>query len=459
MSDKDFEKIEDPREVDRVPRTQSEEALLLRTQPDGWEYLLFAAVLRRKRDELEPKWREHEARCRQPSEAMLGERETLDRMSGVFDEAAAIVDDMMLHFAPESQERAFGKLGESGDPQRITEFAEVIVAAYSELLDWSARLRASSVPERFRGIFDIAGEHADLPLRQFREYIDRVVDELDGLPAALREGRPITVVLTLTLSLDDEVQERFTRELDRVRDEVQRLYERAIESVEEQPSKGGSLMRMFGSHRAKKAAKQYEAEVAKWTTERDACAERLTLAKTYAGERSTAIMLKPDEAVFATITGASLVEDRRGPGQWQGRSSGVSIPIGSIGGRSIRYRTGSSRGHFVQGAPVPTPIDTGTLFVTNRRAVFQGLKQTRECRFDKLVAFQHAADGSTIFSVSNRQKPTNVHYGPELSGWFDFRLDLALAHYRNETPTLVAQLEADLAAVDASKPTSPVLMP
>ncbi|MGZ4372643.1 MAG: hypothetical protein ACXVRQ_10655, partial [Gaiellaceae bacterium] len=136
-------------------------------------------------------------------------------MSGVFDDAAVIVDKMMLHFTPESQERTFGKLGESGDPQRIIEFAEGIVDAYSELLDWSARLRASGVPERFRRIFDIASEYADLPLRQVREYIDRVVDELDGLPAALREGRPITLVLTLTLSIDDEVQQRFSRELER----------------------------------------------------------------------------------------------------------------------------------------------------------------------------------------------------------------------------------------------------
>jgi hypothetical protein len=224
MSEKDFEKVEERPEINRVPRTHSEEALLLRTQPDGWEYPLFAAVLRRKSDELESKWREHEARYRRPSETTLSEPEALDRMSGVFDEAAVIVDNMMLHFTPVSQERTFGKLGESGDPRRITEFAEGIVAAYSELLDWSARLRATGVPERFRGIFDIASEYADLPLRQLREYIDRVVDELDGLPAALREGRPITAVLTLTLSVDDEVGERFTRELER---EV-RAQERAV---------------------------------------------------------------------------------------------------------------------------------------------------------------------------------------------------------------------------------------
>jgi hypothetical protein len=36
--------------IDRVPRTGEEEALLLATRPAGWEYLLFASVLRRRRD-------------------------------------------------------------------------------------------------------------------------------------------------------------------------------------------------------------------------------------------------------------------------------------------------------------------------------------------------------------------------------------------------------------------------
>ncbi len=214
---------------------------------------------------------------------------------------------------------------------------------------------------------------------------------------------------------------------------------------------------MFEKYRAKRAAKQYNAQLAHWKEQRDASAALLALAQTYSGEASNGIMLKRGEAVFALITGAGLIEDRRGAGQWQGRSSGVSFPIGSIGGRSIRYRVGSSRGHFVQGAPVPTAIDLGTVYVTNQRVVFQGAKQTRECRFDKMVGFQHTADGSTIFSVSNRQKPTTVHYGPQVSGWFDFRLDLALAHYRGEVPALIAQLQQDLAALDSVKPSPPAL--
>lgn len=217
----------------------------------------------------------------------------------------------------------------------------------------------------------------------------------------------------------------------------------------------GQEARVFETHRAKKAQKRYEAAMTEWQHERDACESLLAMAQTFQGAASDEILLKKGEALIATVTGASLIEERRGRGSWQGSSSGVSVPVGSLGGRSVRYRVGGSRGHYVQGAPVPTAIDTGTIFVTTQRVIFQGSRQTRECRFDKLISIHHTDDGSTIFSVSNRQKPTVVHYGVSISGWFNFRLDLALAHYRGDVPALVAQLQQQLDAVDAAKPSPP----
>ena len=102
---------------------------------------------------------------------------------------------------------------------------------------------------------------------------------------------------------------------------------------------------MFEKYRAKKAAKQYEAAMALWQQQRDAHASLLLLAQTFSGEPSSDLILKKGEAVFAAITSASLIEERRGAGQWKGRSSGVSIPVGF----GIRYRTGGTRGHYVQG--------------------------------------------------------------------------------------------------------------
>jgi hypothetical protein len=60
-----------------------------------------------------------------------------------------------------------------------------------------------------------------------------------------------------------------------------------------------------------------------------------------------------------------------------------------------------------------------------------------------------------VFSVSNRQKPTVIHYGPKIAGWFDFRLELALAHNRGTLDQLIAQLQAQEQQLMQAKPSPP----
>jgi len=213
---------------------------------------------------------------------------------------------------------------------------------------------------------------------------------------------------------------------------------------------------MFEKHRAEKAVKEYQAALAHWQGLRDGYAEMVEAAKSFNGSAADGLVLANGEAVFYRVTGAALVEDRRGAGHWQGGSAGVSVPIGTVHGRSVRYRVGTTRGHYVQGTPAPTAIDTGNVFITNKRVIFQGTKQTRECAFAKLVGFEHDDhQGTTTFSVSNRQKPTTIHYGPGLSASFDFRLDLAMAHFQNTVAGLVDKLQQELAQIDSERPVAP----
>jgi hypothetical protein len=211
---------------------------------------------------------------------------------------------------------------------------------------------------------------------------------------------------------------------------------------------------MFEKRKAKTAAKETAERFQHWQQQRDACAAALDLARNFNGTSAEGLLLKPGEAVFYTVTGASLVEERSGKGHWQGANTGVSFPIGSLGGRPIRYRVGATRGHYVQAPPVPAAIDTGTVYITNQRTIFEGAHQTRECDYRKLIGYTHDDNaGTTTLSVSNRQKPTVIHYGPGLVGAFDFRLELALAHFRGATGELTSQLQHTLDALEAERPT------
>jgi hypothetical protein len=214
-------------------------------------------------------------------------------------------------------------------------------------------------------------------------------------------------------------------------------------------------MSWLKEHREKKAREAFEHSLESWQARRDEHAELLEVARNFAGVTSADIMLARGEALFMQVTDCALIEERATRGHYEGRSSGVSIPIGSIGGRSVRYRVGATRGHYVAGAPAPKSIDTGTVYITNQRVVFQGAAQTRECKFVKLIGL-HYGDGWTTFSVSNRQKSTTVYYGVEIASAVHFRLDLALAHYKGTVDTYVAQLEKDVTEIDAHRPRAPV---
>jgi hypothetical protein len=215
-------------------------------------------------------------------------------------------------------------------------------------------------------------------------------------------------------------------------------------------------VQVFEHHKEQEALERAQAALAQWQAERDAQADLVNTAASYRGQQTTdGLMLKPGESLYATVTQASLVEERAGQGHFVSGSQGLSIPIGSLGGHAVRYRVGATRGHYIAAAPVATAIDTGTVYVTDQRVVFTGSKQTRECAYAKLLSTNFSVDGTCTLAVSNRQKPTVIHYGASVSGWFEFRLDLALAHYRGTVTQLAAQLQNELADLDAHKPPTP----
>ena len=170
------------------------------------------------------------------------------------------------------------------------------------------------------------------------------------------------------------------------------------------------------------------------------------------------IVLKANESVYMYVSDAVLVEPRKGPGQWHGRSQGVSMPIP---GTKLRYRVGASKGTFQQGEETPTPIDTGTFTVTSTRAVFTGQKHSREWAWSKLLSVTHYDPGWAAMAVSNRQKISGVGVDSANRELFEFWIDLAVARATGDTSRLeddcrddVEQLTAQLDALGPAPTTA-----
>lgn len=201
---------------------------------------------------------------------------------------------------------------------------------------------------------------------------------------------------------------------------------------------------MFAKHKAAKAAEEaglLRAELSRM------------LAVAQGREHpATSIVLKGGEECIHVITGAGLFETRRGPGHWEGRSSGISVPVGG----GVRIRTGASRGHYVQGAEAPTIIDTGTVTMTSKRVVFTGPRYTREWDFGRLVGVEHFEHQPwTAIQVSNRQKTSGFTYNGLRLDFVHTWLNIAMAINQGERAQVVEQLQSQLAAVAPAAPLPP----
>ncbi|MGC8510688.1 MAG: hypothetical protein ACP5PB_07445 [Acidimicrobiales bacterium] len=91
---------------------------------------------------------------------------------------------------------------------------------------------------------------------------------------------------------------------------------------------------MFEKHREEKAreeaASAARAALDEWTHQMDELKGLVAVASGHSAAGVTSLVLKPGEVGVAQITNVSLIEERKGAGQWKGGSQGVSFPIGRI---------------------------------------------------------------------------------------------------------------------------------
>lgn len=201
-----------------VPRTPEQLQALVTERPDGWEFLLFAAVLVRGKNDLELRWRDHELRLPTADYHRLDEDEVAGYLSAAFGRLRWTLGPIERVFA--AQEDAFGKPGEPGDAALIEHFAGWIVDVYRRLLDWAGTVRSAGVPEEFELALQLSSQAADLPLERIRSFIGETVAATDQLPAQLaapeNEGEPIELRLNLILDVDHDLMGAAVDELRRV---------------------------------------------------------------------------------------------------------------------------------------------------------------------------------------------------------------------------------------------------
>ena len=211
---------EPPQPPSRTPRTLTELSALLTSRPAGWEYLLYAGSLYVQMNDLESKYRDHEVGYAMPTVLSVDREGAIASLQGLLAEVSRIIAQTESVMAPEVQGRAFGPPGEPGNAELIQHSAQRLISIYEDILGWAARVRGTAVPDEFRTAFQLAAKFADNPIREFRDFVSRMVDAMDKLPAHLAAPEPkdpLVITLELVLTLDQATAKAFRKEMKRLR--------------------------------------------------------------------------------------------------------------------------------------------------------------------------------------------------------------------------------------------------
>jgi hypothetical protein len=200
----------------RSPRTESEIVEVIARRPPGWEYFAMAGYLLVGRDQVEPRYLDHEIRYAPPSPQSIPDEQVPGFLQQANTEALGLIANFSALFDPAVIERAMGPPGQPGDPVRIRHLAERWTETYQDLLQWAARLRSVGKSDSYRPLFDGLARLLDTTVKNYRETVDLYVATADKIPAALKAKEPWVQHITFVMDVDDEALVELQREIERL---------------------------------------------------------------------------------------------------------------------------------------------------------------------------------------------------------------------------------------------------
>jgi hypothetical protein len=194
---------------------------------------------------------------------------------------------------------------------------------------------------------------------------------------------------------------------------------------------------------SRRERRQHERALQEWSAEQTLLEELARAARAACGPGGGAnggVLLKKGES-FLWGAPAKLVEPRRMPGHRVGSNAGVRVHVA----KGVNLGIGASRGHYVPGPEVQTPVDSGRVIITTRRVLFTGARTTREWSYTKLIGVDSTKDNKGfMIHVENRQKVSGVILGKDGDS---FQAYFVLGITISKTTADTVAKECDAAAV------------
>jgi len=209
----------EPDIITEVPSNDIDIQKLIINKPNYWSYLYFGGLLYSGRAKLNEKWLNHNLRYARPSGIGYDDEEANRQMSVIFPQLSKTIDGL-AEMVNQNAAVAFGTDAQDGDEDTIRFIANRILNSYEDMLDWASRIRSSTYPKKYENVFLASADMVDQPIKDIRKFIDDVYEAGNKIISHFSgddKGDDLELKLTLHLSIDDQDQARFNREMRKLR--------------------------------------------------------------------------------------------------------------------------------------------------------------------------------------------------------------------------------------------------
>lgn len=200
----------------KVPRSEQAIHALMTERKGLWEYRLYAGLLRRNLDALEPKYRDHVMGYAPANGAVVTTDTLIEHVQAAMGSLQITVRNFNRLMDPRAQEAAFGRPGEPGDVDQIVHLAQRFASVYEDLMNWSGDLRgASASGDHAMAALEAQAKTTDQPLQAMRSFVNNFVVQMDTIEERLASGEEdIRIEMVIEIKLDEDLSAELQREVE-----------------------------------------------------------------------------------------------------------------------------------------------------------------------------------------------------------------------------------------------------
>jgi len=192
---------------------------ILLQKPAGWEYLLFAEVLRDSVRALRNRRYDYDYELNFASSISINEVGPLMNWLSTHMDGMVRVSESLTRLMNEALPVAFGAPGEPGDPSHLVYVAKSLGAAYAKAIEWGLEFQRIHTDDAYSRLMQITSGMTKNIISEIEEFAEQVHSQLNAaLAREIPEGETVRLELTLTLTAPD--MSEFNAEMERLQGET-----------------------------------------------------------------------------------------------------------------------------------------------------------------------------------------------------------------------------------------------